>query len=343
LIVLPGFDTSLILSEVATGKELRHIPLPENFGPPRSIAFSPDGRSLLLDFAPNSMIIHEVATGQERRVLGQKEPDPNVEMQQWIGGLNARMLMSEEMPVAYSPDGRLIAQGCPDSSIGLWDVTVGRKLGEFKGHAGEVAALAFSSDGKRLISGSADTTILVWDVTRLAARAPPDSRELSPQELKSCWDDLLDQDAVKSFLALELLAGSPKQSGPFLRDELMKPPTPLNVKQVEQWVQELDHPRYAVRQHATYELAKLSDDVQTHLQKALERDPSPEARRRLRDLLEHTGERYLRGEKLRRMRAIELLDRLNTAEARETLKFLADGPGYSPLTREARWSLSRRE
>jgi len=341
LIVLPGStDTSLVLYEVATGKELRRIECPENMGLPRNIAFAPDGRSLLLDHGPNTMRLHEVATGQERRSFGEKNVDPNADVPL---NLNPREPMIDVMATAFSPDGQLVAQGCPDSSIGLWDVTAGRKLGEFKGHQGEVLTLAFSSDGKRLISGSTDTTILVWDVTRLSPPGPPTGRELSPQELQSCWADLLDQNSTKSFLALELLAGSPKQSLPFLREQLLKQQPPLNIKQVEQWLQDLDNPRYAVRQRATIELAKLNDDVQANLQKALDRDPGPEARQRLRELLEHTGERYLRGERLRTMRAIELLDRLDSVEAREVLKYLAAGPAPSPLTREARWSLQRRE
>src|SRR5262249_48329665 len=117
----------------------------------------------------------------------------------------------------------------------------------------------------------------------------------------------------------------------------------LNVKQIEQWIGELDHPRYAVRQRATTELAKLGDETQVYLEKALKNDPSPEARRRLRELLEHTGERFLKGERLRTMRAIELLDRLNSPPAREVLQHLAQGPANSPITREARWSLSRSE
>src|SRR5262249_14129670 len=95
-------------------------------------------------------------------------------------------------------------------------------------------------------------------------------------------------------------------------------------------------------QHATTELAKLGDDILPQLQNALAKDPTPEPRRRLRELLERCGERYLNGEKLRTMRAIELLDRLDGPEAREALKHLSGGAAFSPIVREARWSLQRR-
>jgi hypothetical protein len=51
----------------------------------------------------------------------------------------------------------------------------------------------------------------------------------------------------------------------------------------------------------------------------------------------------LTAEKLRIIRAIELLDRLDAPSAREVLQYLAKGPANSPITREARWSLARKE
>ncbi|HLW68660.1 MAG TPA: WD40 repeat domain-containing protein [Gemmataceae bacterium] len=340
LIVVPAEDTSLVLYEVATGKELRRIVYNEQPGPPRGIVFSPDGRSLLLDFGPGYMALYELATGRERRLFGQRDAavDPLAPPLNVIGGD-----VFDFSPLAFAPDGRLVAQGALHGNVGLWEVSSGRKLGEFQGHRGDVTAVMFSRDGQRLASGSADTTALIWDVTKLLPAKKPEPRKLKLQELQTCWADLLSPDAAKAFVSMDMLAGAPAETITMLKEQLTKPPVPLNVKQIEQWIGELDHPRYAVRQRATGELARLGDDGQPFFQNALKNHPAPEARRRLYELMERTGERYLTAEKLRVIRAIELLDRLDSPTTREVLQHLAQGPVNSPITREARWSLMRRE
>jgi WD40 repeat protein len=340
LIVIPTEENSLLLHDVTTGKELRRIVYSEQLGPPRGILFSPDGRSLLLDFGPENMALYEVATGRQRRVFGTVEKEDPA-----VPGINA--LMGGEAfdfsTLAFSPDGRLVGQGALHGNVGLWDVTAGRKLGEFQGHRGDVSSVIFSRDGKRLASGSVDTTALIWDVSKLAPAKKREPRTLSSQDLQICWADLLSPDSAKALLSMDMLAEAPVETVALLKAELTKPPPPLNVKQIEQWLSELDHGRYAVRQRATGELAKLGDDGQTFFENALKNNPSPEARRRLYELLERTGERYLTAEKLRTIRGIELLDRLDSPAAREVLQYLAKGPANSPITREARWSLVRKE
>src|SRR5262249_8648613 len=147
----------------SSGKELRRLAYSEQIGPPRGICFSPDGRSVLLDFGAEQMALYEVATGRERRFFGRKDK----EAEPPLDGLSAQMF--DLAPQAFSPDGRLVAQGALHGNVGLWEVSSGRKLGEFEGHRGDVLAVVFSHDGKRLASGSTDTTILIWDVTKFAS------------------------------------------------------------------------------------------------------------------------------------------------------------------------------
>jgi hypothetical protein len=62
---------------------------------------------------------------------------------------------------------------------------------------------------------------------------------------------------------------------------------PLDRKQLEKWIAELDHDTYAVREKATQELEKLGQDVKAMLRQALKADRSlNEGRRRITALLD---------------------------------------------------------
>ncbi len=74
----------------------------------------------------------------------------------------------------YSPNGKLLASGCRDGSVRLWNATaeqkgLGGKIGQFmptlilNKHKDEISALAFSPDGRMLLTGSRDGTIRAWE------------------------------------------------------------------------------------------------------------------------------------------------------------------------------------
>src|SRR5262245_17968498 len=70
-------------------------------------------------------------------------------------------LDDDGLAVAYLPDGSLLAVGCADGTIRLWDPGAGRTLATLAGHTDAVAAVAFSGDGARLVTGSYDKTIRI--------------------------------------------------------------------------------------------------------------------------------------------------------------------------------------
>ncbi|MCC5652309.1 WD40 repeat domain-containing protein [Nostoc sp. XA013] len=66
--------------------------------------------------------------------------------------------------VSFSPDSSILASGCHDSSIRLWDTKTGIKIKSLHGHTGPISSVAWSSDGQTIASGSYDQTVRLWDV-----------------------------------------------------------------------------------------------------------------------------------------------------------------------------------
>jgi WD40 repeat protein len=76
-------------------------------------------------------------------------------------------------PVAFSPDGTLIATGGgSDPSLKFWDATTGERLDRLISHTGHLSSVEFSADGKYLVSsGGEDGMAILWE---LSDRLPAD-------------------------------------------------------------------------------------------------------------------------------------------------------------------------
>src|SRR5262249_16992131 len=67
--------------------------------------------------------------------------------------------------VAFSHDGKTLAQGSADRTIHLWDVIEKKELTpSFLGHMRDVHGVAFSRDDRQLLSIGGDNTVRLWDV-----------------------------------------------------------------------------------------------------------------------------------------------------------------------------------
>jgi hypothetical protein len=112
------------------------------------------------------------------------------------------------------------------------------------------------------------------------------------------------------------------------------------MKQIRALVADLDSDEFSRRKAASARLRELGIGANGVLREALSAGPSPEQRRRVEALLK-VLEQPLRGESLREVRAVTVLERIGTAEAVGLLRELAGGDVAAHLTGEAKASLGR--
>jgi RNA polymerase sigma factor (sigma-70 family) len=316
LLALGPVGPVLRLLDTATGGEAYQLRLTENV---TNLTFSPDGKTLAGGAGCGTLHFWEVATGKQRAAW----PDRD---------------LRSGSTMAFSPDGRVLALGDSDGALRLCLAGTGKELRRLPGHQNGITCLAFSADGKMLASGSWDTTVLVWDVSALLDRKAEQGRELGAGQLDALWANLAGDDAVAAYQAIQKLAAVPRQAVPLLKARL-RPVARVGPKQIASLLADLDSDAFEAREESTAELEKLGEAAGPAVRKALEGKPSPEARRRLEGLLHKL--RRVSPERLRELRALEALERIDSPEVRQTLEALAGGMPEARLTQEAKAALRR--
>jgi WD40 repeat protein len=333
---------TLTLWDVTTGKEVRRIELPADTGI-TGFAFAPDGRTAATANTDGTVTLWEVASGKERGRLGKSagaRAAPPAPLVAFAGGPPAAPATPASLTIAFAPDGRTLTARGPDQSLRVWDVITGKELGQLKGHQAGVTALALAPDGKTLASGSSDTTILVWDLTRFPPEADTRTAELQPQDAQALWHDLGGDDAAKAFRAIHALAGARAQAVAFLGAHL-RPVERVDPRKIDGWIADLDSTKFTARSQAAQELEKLGDLAVPALTRALGAEMSLETRRRVEQLLEKLTGVTLTPDQVRLTRALEVLERVGTPEARQVLETLRAGAPGALATREAEATLAR--
>jgi RNA polymerase sigma factor (sigma-70 family) len=314
--------------DAATGRALP--PLGKHDGGNAEIALSPDGRSLAaLTTYDGTLYLWEIASKQKRLVVK-----------------SAGFATS----VAFSPNGRLLAlantgyhfdqDGTPvgienREQVRLVRIADGTVIHRFTGHIGGINSVSFSPDGRTLASSGQDTTVLLWDVTKVRKDAVKEAPPLTPEKLAELWKGLRGT-AAEAHGCMWTLIAAPGQAVPFL-GEKVKPVAVLDAERFARLLKKLDSDQFAQREEAAQELKKMGDAIEPALRKAIQDKPNLELRRRLQALLDE-----LEGsERLRSLRAIEVLERIGDKPSRDLLRRWSDGAAGTWLTEETRMTIRR--
>ncbi|KAH7903503.1 quinon protein alcohol dehydrogenase-like superfamily [Hygrophoropsis aurantiaca] len=150
--------------------------------PVRSVALSPDGRTLvsagkgitLWDLESRTVIWKSeqeahgycVAYSPSGKLIAASHGE-EIALQDAETGQQFRepLQVDEEVrSLAFSPHGMRLATGSGTRNVRVYDVATGKTIvGPFKAHQAEVTSLVFTLDGQQIITASGDGFIRVWD------------------------------------------------------------------------------------------------------------------------------------------------------------------------------------
>jgi hypothetical protein len=374
-----GVDGTIRLWEASTGKTRRVLTAHKDGV--TGLAFSPDGRAIVstgivvggnVNFAyegSDTVHVWDASTGcsvrtfsgessalvfsaDGKRLAGigaatkaEKLPNggvrigPEYHLHVWdfASGRRQMKILGKADAAAFTPDGLLLLMATGES-LRVWEVDTGQEILTCPLPQKDVSKVAFSPDGATLAVGQQDGTVYLWAVSPHQLYVPADKPH-SDAEWEQLWGDLASDKAATAYRALWTLRREPPRAAALLRKHLH--PSAKRDLPLDKWIAALDSDDYNARQQALRSLRQSGEIAEHALRQAREGKLSLEARKRIDQLLEDLGQRRPSAERLRSLRAIQLLEEIGSPEAREVLETLAKGWSEDRQTREAKAALAR--
>ena len=138
--VVAGAD--LVYLALPVGLTLELLPKVAATADISSVAFTPDGRSIVLGCMDSSVIVWDVAGGRDR--------------------VNTYVENASTWDVAVQPAGALFAMASQDGKIRLRELSTGRTTHTLDAHRGAARCVAFSTDGTMMATGGDDGLVKLW-------------------------------------------------------------------------------------------------------------------------------------------------------------------------------------
>lgn len=157
-------------------------------------------------------------------------------------------------------------------------------------------------------------------------------KPLSKKTLDQLWENLASEDHDRAYHAMREMIAAPQSCLKYLRQHL-KPPAAVSARGYERLIADLDSDSFKWREKAQLELRKIGYRAEPYLRRTLKNPPSLEAALRIQKLLRRLEEWTPR--RLQLVRAIDVLEHLDTPQAQRFMKALGGGPPGTQLTREA--------
>jgi WD40 repeat protein len=130
--------------QLSTGVQLQTL---AHGGRVQAALLSPDGRTAVTVGADDSVVLWDAQSGRRTR-----------ELLPGAGDI-ARLFGT---PVAFSPDGSVLAVGSDQGRLRMWRVASGRILADVQAHSARINAVQFSPDGQTVLTASADGRAAIW-------------------------------------------------------------------------------------------------------------------------------------------------------------------------------------